>query len=87
MDHEAHDRSRDAVLGPPRCRIYERSAVGPLPPTAPPPPSLGIFGRRASMMLGWWMRGLVRPSPFFDERTGAPRAEPRVLRRGERVVH
>src|SRR6516162_5125147 len=27
MDHEAHGRSRDEVLGPPLCRIYERSAV------------------------------------------------------------
>ncbi len=39
MDHLADCRSRDEVLGPPLCRIYERSAVGPLPPTAPPPPS------------------------------------------------
>lgn len=27
MDHEADGRSRDEVLGPPLCRIYERSAV------------------------------------------------------------
>ena len=84
MDHEADGHSRDAVLGPPRCRIYERSAVGPLPPKAPPPPSPAVFGRRAAMMLDWWVRGLVRPSPFFDERTGAPRAEPRSFTRGER---
>jgi hypothetical protein len=81
MDHEGHGRSRDEVLGPPLCRIFERSAVGPLPPNAPPPPSMGLFGRRASLLLGWWIRGLARPSPFFDERTGAPRAEPRVLDR------
>jgi hypothetical protein len=53
MDHEAAGRSRDEVLGPPLCRIYERSAVGPLPPDAPNPPSLGVFARRASKMLGW----------------------------------
>jgi hypothetical protein len=81
MDHEADGRSRGEVLGPPLCRIYERSAVGPLAPNAPPPPSLGIFGRRASLLLGWWVRGLARPSPFFDDRTGAPRSEPRVLMR------
>jgi hypothetical protein len=85
MDHEADGRSRDAVIGPLRCRIFERSAVAPLGPKAPPPPSLGVFARRARMMLDWWVRGLVRPSPFFDERTGAPRAEPRVLTRGERA--
>jgi hypothetical protein len=73
MDHEADSRSRDEVLGPPLCRIYERSAVGPLPPDAPGPPSLGVFARRASKMLGWWVRGLSRPTPFFDDRTKAPR--------------
>ena len=72
MDHQAHGRSRDDALGPALCRIYERSAKGPLPSTTPPPPSLRIFGKRASLMLRWWMRGLTRPSPFFDERTGAP---------------
>jgi hypothetical protein len=86
MDHQADGRSRDAVLGPALCRIYERSAVGPLPPTAPPPPSLGIFVRRASKLLGWWVRGLARPTPFFDDRTNAPCAVPRVLTPGERAA-
>jgi hypothetical protein len=80
MDHEADGRSRAELLGPPLCRIYERSAIGPLPPDAPAPPSIGVFVRRASKMLGWWVRGLSRPTPFFDERTKAPRAEPRLVR-------
>jgi len=79
MDHEADNRSRDEAIGPPLCRIYQRSAVGPLPANAPGPPSLGIFAHRASMVLGWWVRGLSRPTPFFDDRTEAPRATPRVL--------
>ena len=38
-----------------------------------------LFARRASKMLGWWVRGLGRPTPFFDDRTkssarGAARA-------------
>jgi hypothetical protein len=86
MDHAADGRSRDEVLGPPLCRIYESSAVGPLPPNAPGPPSLGIFVRRASSMLGWWVRGLARPTPFFDDRTKAPRAVPRLLTRSERAA-
>jgi hypothetical protein len=53
MDDQADERSRDEVLGPPLCRIFERSALGPLPPNAPPPPSLRGFARRASMMLRW----------------------------------
>jgi hypothetical protein len=83
MDHEADGRSRDELLGPPLGRVYESSAVGPLPPNAPGPPSLGVFARRASRMLGWWVRGLGRPTPFFDDRTKAPRAVPHVLTRSE----
>ena len=86
MDHAAHGRSRDEALGPPLCRIYERSAVGPLPPNAPGPPSLGIFARRGSKLLGWWMLGLGRPTPFFDDRTKAPLAVPRVLTDSERAA-
>jgi hypothetical protein len=86
MDHEASGRSRDEVLGPPLCRIFERSAIGPLPPNAPPPPSLGVFARRISKLLSWWVRGLAQPTPFFDDRTKAPRAVPRVLTPSERAA-
>ncbi|HEX8793967.1 MAG TPA: DUF6151 family protein [Polyangiaceae bacterium] len=76
MDHEAAGRPRDEALGPPLCRIFEQSAAGPLPADAPPPPSFRAFARRGSKMLSWWLRGLATPSPFFDERTKAPRAAP-----------
>ncbi len=83
MDHAADGRSRDKVLGPPLCRIFERSAIGALPPKAPPPPTVGLFARRASTLAAWWVRGLARPTPFFDDRTKAPRAVPRALRESE----
>jgi hypothetical protein len=86
MDHGADGRSRDELLGRPLCRIYERSAVGPLPENAPAPPSLGVFAGRARKILGWWVLGLARPSPLFDDRTGAPRAVPRVLTPSERAA-
>ena len=86
MVHGADGRSRDEVLGPPLCRIYERSAVGPLPANAPAPPSLGVFARRSSKIFGWWMRGLARPTTFFDADTNAPRAVPRVFTRSERAA-
>ncbi len=86
MDHEANGRSRDEVLGAPLCQIFERSAAGPLPPSAPPPPSLKVFVRRGSMMVGWWMRRLARPNPFFDDRTGAPLSLPRILTPSERAA-
>ena len=86
MSAELDGRSRDEVLGPLVCRIYQRSAIGPLPPDAPAPPSLGVFARRASTILGWWWRGLNRPNPFLDERTGAPLAVPRALTPSERAA-
>jgi hypothetical protein len=86
MSHEADGRSRDEALGPPLCRIYERSAVGPLPPNAPAPPSLGIFALRAARILGWWLRGIGRPSPFFDDHANAPLCAPRILTAGERAA-
>jgi len=84
IDYKTNARSLDEALGPPLCRVHERSALGPLPPNAPNPPSFGVLTRRASKILGWWVRGLGRPTPFFDDRTKAPRAIPRVLTRSER---
>jgi len=79
MDHEDSGLSRDEALGPPRCRIFEGSATGPLPSNAAPPPSFEVYVGRFFKFLGWWIQGLARPSPFFDDQTRVPRAEPRVL--------
>jgi len=79
MDWTADERSRDALLGPKLCRIYEHSAIGPLPSNAAPPPSLRVFAYRATKVVAWWMRGLAQPNPFFDDRTKAPRSVPHVL--------
>ena len=86
MDHDTGGRSRDEALGAPLCRIFERSALGPLPPNAPPPLSLRLFPIRASKLLAWWLRGLGRPNPFFDVHTNAPLSVPRVLTPGERTT-
>ena len=68
----------DAV-GAPRYRVYSESATGPLPPDAPPPSRGLIVLRVAGLLLGWWLRGLGRPNPFFDAQTGAPLSAPRRL--------
>jgi hypothetical protein len=86
MCHDADGGFRDEVLGAPLCRIYERSAVGPLPPNAPPPPSLGLFALRVLRLLSWWLRGLGRPNPFFDNHTNAPLFAPRAFTPGERAA-
>jgi hypothetical protein len=85
MDHAAGGQPRDEVLGPPLCRIFERSASAPLPPNAPPPPSLRIFALRALRLLGWWLRGVGRPNPFFDPHTNAPLSTPRAFTPAERA--
>jgi len=86
MVHGTDGRTRNDVLGAPLCRIFERSARGPLPANAPPPPSPAIFVKRASKLLRWWLGGLGGPSPLFDQRTEAPRAIPQVLTPSERTA-
>jgi Family of unknown function (DUF6151) len=86
MDELAGGHSRDAILGPPLCRLHGRSATGPLPETAPTPASFGFSARRAATALGWWWRGLAKPNPLFDVHTGAPRAAPLVLTASERAA-
>jgi hypothetical protein len=84
MDHEGNGHFLDQVLGPPLCSIYRQSAIGPLPTNAAAPPSFRVLIRLMSDRLGWWVRGLGRPNPFFDDDTKAPRASPRLLAPDER---
>jgi hypothetical protein len=86
MDHDGDGRTRDEVLGAPLCRIFEDSAVGPLPQNAPPPRSFGLVAVRGPTLLGWWLRGLGRPNPFFDEETNAPLSVPRTFTPQERAA-
>ncbi len=86
MNHAGDGRSRDEVLGAPLCRIFETSAVGPLPPNAPPPRSFGLVAVRLPTLLVWWLRGLGRPHPFFDEHTKAPLSVPRAFTPVERAA-
>ena len=83
MSYGADGPSRDGVLGLPLCRIFERSAVGPLPPNAAPSPSLAVLALRGSRLFGWWLRGLGRPTPFFDDFTKAPLSPPQSITRQE----
>jgi len=74
---DVSDQSKDAALGPARWRLFEESATGPLPLDAPPPASVGVFAQRVASILGWWMLGLARPTPFFVEGSNTPRSRPR----------
>jgi hypothetical protein len=84
MDHAADGRSREEALGAPLCRLFERSALAPLPREAPPPPSFSLYASRLPKLLGWWLSGHGRPNPFFDEATRAPLSKPRRFTPDER---
>jgi hypothetical protein len=84
MSDGAEGRTRDEALGAPLCRIFEHSAVGPLPPNAPPPRSFGLVAVRLPTLLGWWLRGLGRPNPFFDDHR--PLSPPHVFTPSERAA-
>ena len=84
MSHDVDGRTRDEMLGAPLCRIFEGSAVGPLPSDAPPPRSLGLLALRVPTLLGWWLRGLGRPNPFFDQ--NGPLSAPRVFTPSQRAA-
>jgi len=85
MSDEVDGRPRNETLGPPLCRIHERSAIAALPETAPPPASFGVFVYRGGKLLGWWARGLGWPNPFFDARTGEALSPPRLITPAERA--
>lgn len=84
-DHGTDSHSVDQALGPPVCRVNERSATAPLPAIAPGPPSFGLYARWASQVLGWWVRGLARPNAFFEGQAHGLVITPRVLTAGERT--
>lgn len=81
---ELGERSRDEVLGPVRMRVMGAFARGGCPEGVAPKVRLSEAGPVARLLLRSVLRGLHRPSPFFDAATGAPVATPRVLSLAER---
>lgn len=73
---------RDEVLGKP-AGVMAKFATGAVPPWASQkmPPTMPL--RIASRLASWYLRGLGKPTPFFEP-SGAPRVTPRVLTREER---
>ena len=83
MDH-GRDRSRDEVLGKPIGYVRTKFAVGTLPASRVHSSPLRVIGRSVRLLGKWWLTGAGSPSPFFDDQTHAPQAEPRILRPDER---
>lgn len=76
--------ARDEALGPVRMRVMGAFAVGGPPPGVPGKIRFTEAGPVTGLILRSVLRGMHRPSPFFDARTGAPVVTPRVLTRDER---
>jgi Family of unknown function (DUF6151) len=82
----ADGNTLNEMLGARLCRIFEDSAIAPLPPNAPPPRSFGLIAHRLPTLLGWWLRGQGWPHPFFDPQTNAALAAPRLVGPEERAA-
>lgn len=84
MDHGSDGRTRDDALGLPLGYVHTKFAIGPLPPRGHGSSLLRVIARSVKLLGKSWLTGAGSPSPFFDDRTRAPRAEPRVLGTDER---
>jgi Family of unknown function (DUF6151) len=85
LDIESTGRTRDELLGRPLGHIMGKYAIGGKPAHVSnimPPGLVFSAGRR---YLAWWLRGLARPSPFFDP-SGATLCEQIVLTTEERAA-
>jgi hypothetical protein len=86
MDHRADGVSRDQALGRPVGYIQARFAKGAVPPEAHPKVSLSLIARSLRLLSQWWLKGLAKPSPFFDSASKQPRVTPQVLSKAERAT-
>ncbi len=86
MDPERDGRTRDEVLGREITSIHGRFAIGTAPAHVHPGLPLSMIATIVRRLATWWLSGKGTPTPFFDARTRAPRAEPRVLTTAERDV-
>jgi hypothetical protein len=70
---------REQKLGPITRRMFGKYGIGKLPPGTHMgmPPEM-MFSTLKFALVGL-LKGLSKPSPFFDARTGKPTVEPKVL--------
>lgn len=78
--------SGSAPLGPVKARVNTGAPTGPVPE---PNSAFAAFRAIAALMLGLLvakLRGDHKRSPFFDQQTGKPVAEPRTLTKEQRLA-
>lgn len=83
MHHEDGGPSRDEILGPLRGKVQGRFSRGEMPADAHRTAPAGLILRAGWFLLGGWIRGQQRPSPFFDA-AGRCVVEPTILTLEER---
>ncbi len=84
VDPSARGVSIDAALGPATI-VQTKAARGADAPRERKRQLAALIARAARNMAKWKLTGTGKPSPFFDDRSGAPRATPRVLTSSERA--
>ena len=83
MDHASTGLSREEALGPGH-PVQTESAYGDGAPKQKASAIFKVLLRTMGMVLGRKITGKGKVSPFFDAKTGAPKAEPKVLSADER---
>ena len=83
LDFAALGKTADEALGPPTVRMHGRFARGGVPVGAHPKAPAAMIPRFVGHLLRGYLKGLTRPSPFFDTQ-GQPRVEPQVIDKAER---
>jgi hypothetical protein len=73
----------DEVFGKPRAAIYGQYAIGSPPPGSTKPP-VALIVRSLGLILGWRLRGMTWPHPFFDRASREPKLPVKILSRDER---
>lgn len=84
MDPAALGASPEAVLGPATI-VQTKFAPGEGAPRESKRQLARLIAHAARNLAKWKLTGMGKPSPFFDDETGAPRAAPRVLTSSERA--
>jgi hypothetical protein len=85
IDYEARGRTAAELFGSPVAYGFPEAAIGGPPPHTRDNPKLRYLAKISGSLGKWWVTGAGKPSPFFVERTGAPRASVAVLSPDERA--
>jgi hypothetical protein len=83
MDHASSGVGRDELLGIAH-PIQTDSAYGEGAPKQKSSAIFAVLLRTMGKVIGWKITGAGKPSPFFDAKTNAPAATPKVLTPQER---